>query len=94
MSGTHGSGKSEGKGDFKWTDDEAELPLNVTHNYKVSKISENVDWESVKSKYEDILTLMKEELPASADEAKEMCKDYPHTKEELTKKILSESYQR
>ena len=89
MSGTHGSGKSESKSDFKWTDDEAELLLNVTHNCKVSKISENVDWESVKSKYDDILTLMKEELPASADEAKEMCKDYPHTKEELTKKILS-----
>ena len=46
-----------------------------------------MDWESVKSKYDDILTLMKEELPANADEAKEMCKDYPHTKEELTKKI-------
>ena len=89
MSDTHGSGKSEGKFDFKWTDNEAELPLNVTHNYKVSKITENVDWESVKSKYDDILTLMKEELPASADEAKEMCKDYPHTTEELTKKILS-----
>lgn len=28
-------------------------------------------------------------MPANADEAKEMCKDYPHTKEELTKKILS-----
>ena len=48
-----------------------------------------MDWESVKSKYDDILTLMREELPANADEAKEMCKDYPHTKEELTKKILS-----
>ena len=56
--------------DFKWTDDEAELLLNVTHSYKVKKISENIDWESVKTKYDDILALMKDELPATADEAK------------------------
>ena len=31
---------------------------------------------------------MNKELPANANEAKEMGKDYPHTKEELTKKIL------
>ena len=36
------------KKDFVWTDDESELLLNVTHNYKVAEI---VDWESVKSKY-------------------------------------------
>ena len=54
-----------------------------------SKISENVDWESVKSKYGDILTLMKEELSANTDEAKKMCKDYLHTKEKFTKKLLS-----
>ena len=83
--------------DFKWTDDEAELLLTVTHNYKVKQITENVDWESVKTKYDDILTLMKDELPATADEAKELMKDYPHTKEEITKKVLSnktESYQK
>ena len=44
--------------DFKWTDDEAGLLLNVTHSYKVKKISENIDWESVKTKYDDILALL------------------------------------
>ena len=63
--------------------------LTVTHNYKTAKISKNVDCESVKSKYDDILNLMREELPASAEEAKEKCKDYPHTKLELTKKVLT-----
>ena len=47
------------KGDFKWTDDEAELLLNVTHDYKVKKILANLDWESVKAKYDDILLLMR-----------------------------------
>ena len=75
--------------DFKWTDDEAELLLTITHNYKIAKVSENVDWESVKSKYDDILNLMREELPATVDEAKEMCKDYPHTKLDMTKKVLT-----
>ena len=69
------SSSTRGKSDFKWTDDEAELLLNVTHNYKIAKITENVDWESVKTKYDNILALMKDELPSTADEAKEMTKD-------------------
>ena len=32
---------------------------------------------------------MKREFPATSDEAKEMTKDYPHTKEELTKSIVT-----
>ena len=43
------------KKDFQWTDDEAELLLNVTYDYKVTKAVTSTDWESVKSKYEDIL---------------------------------------
>ena len=77
------------QGGFKWTDNEAELLLSVTHNYKVLKMTEGVDWESVKTKYDDILALMRSELPATEEEAKELTKDYPHTKEEKTKKVLS-----
>ena len=80
--------KTTGK-EFQWTDDEAELLLTVTHDYKVQKSSENVDWESVKSKYDDILTLMRDVLPASPEEARESCKDYPHDKSAITKPILS-----
>ena len=50
---------------------------------------ENVDWESVKSKYEDILAIMREELPETKEEAKELTKEYTHTKEEVTKSILT-----
>ena len=82
--------KTSGKKEFQWTDDEAELLLNVTHEYKVQKISENVDWESVKSKYEEILVLMKAALPSTPEEAQQQIdKDYPHTKDEITKQILS-----
>ena len=44
----------------------AELLLKVTHEYKVLKSVEGVDWESAQSKYSDILMA---ELPASCEEA-------------------------
>ena len=46
--------KRTGK-EFQWTDDEAELLLSVAYEYKVKQSAECVDWESVKSKYDDIL---------------------------------------
>ena len=42
--------KKKGKKDFVWTDDEAELLLNVTHHYKVQQLAEGTCWESVKSR--------------------------------------------
>ena len=81
--------ENEAREDFKWTDDESELLLNVTHDYKVKKVSENVDWESVKTKYDDILILMLQKLPNTAEEAQKSAKDYPHTKEKITKKVLT-----
>ena len=73
--------KEAGKKEFQWTDDEMELLLNVTHEFKVRKISENVDWESVKTKYDDILELMKTELPCTPEEAKQITnKDYQRSK--------------
>ena len=64
------------KKEFIWSDDEAELLLNVVHQYKVRKILEKVDWETVKSKYDDILELFKEELPDTEEEAKVLSKSY------------------
>ena len=61
--------ENETREDFKWTDDESELLLSVTHDYKVKKKYQNVDWESVKTKYDEILTLMLQKLPDTADEA-------------------------
>ena len=36
-----------------------------------------------------ILVLVKDELPATADEAKDLTKHYTHMKEEMTKTILT-----
>ena len=77
------------KKNFVWTDDEVELLLSVTHQYKVQKLMETVDWESIKGKYDDILTKLREELPATEEEAKSLQKDYPHTKEKFTKAMLT-----
>ena len=63
--------------------------LTVTHEYKVAKVAEGVDWESVKSKYSDILQLMQEELPATQEAARNLTKDYPHTRHQITKQILT-----
>ena len=51
--------------EFIWTDNEAELLLNVAIEYKTKKAAESVDWESVKSKYSDIHVMP---LVASASE--------------------------
>ena len=51
--------------------------------------SRNVIFDIVYPQYEDILAIMREELPASSDELQLMSKDYPHTKEELSKAILT-----
>ena len=57
------------KEDFVWSDDEAELLLNVTHDYKIQNLVNAMCWEFVKSKYADMLELLGKELPASEEEA-------------------------
>ena len=70
---------------FVWTDDEVELLLKVMHEFKVKKAAENVDWESVHSKYGDIWDEFKLQMPSSPDKVKETGKDFPHKPEEITK---------
>nr|XP_055076718.1 uncharacterized protein LOC129455952 [Misgurnus anguillicaudatus] len=68
---------------FVWTDQEVELLLNVTLDYKTTKLQENIDWETCQSKYADILTLFLEQYPnASSD-------DFPHQKEDITRTVLT-----
>ena len=38
---------SKAKNSFKWTENEVELLLRVTLEYKVSKHGEGIDWELV-----------------------------------------------
>ena len=71
--------KATDKKDFKWSDDEVELLLNVSIDYKVAQAAESVDWESVKSKYKDILQLYVDALPADGT----TFKSYPHKKDEI-----------
>lgn len=74
---------------FMWTDDEVELLLKVTNEYKDPKTMENIDWESSQNKYTDILEAYKDQYPSTAEDAQELGKEYPHKMEELTKAILT-----
>ena len=73
---------------FIWSDDEVELLLKVTLEYKTSDAIENVDWESIRSKYDDIFKRFIEQYPSS-ENALMMGKDYPHPNEELSKSVLT-----
>ena len=77
---------------FTWTDDEVELLLKVTNEFKVKKAASNIDWESVQSKYSDITNELKEQLPSTPEErgaANTMGKDYPHKPGDITKIIVT-----
>ena len=52
-------------------------------------MAEGTAWESVKTKYDDILKLFRNELPENAQQAVSLAKDYPHNRKEVTKEILS-----
>lgn len=67
-----------------WTDDEVELLLRVTQEYKTAKAAENVNWESVQSKYSDIFDRYLEQYP-SPQEAMAMGKEFPHKKDGISK---------
>lgn len=78
--------KTSQKKEFVWSNDEAQLLLEVTHDYKVRHLAEGTCWDSVKCKYADIAELMKKEL--SANEARLLCKEYTYKPEEITKEAV------
>ena len=73
--------------EFIWTDDEAELVLNVAIEYKTKKATESVDWESVDSKYSNIQKEFLAALPA--DNGEDSIKDFLHSKEQITKQVVT-----
>ena len=73
---------------FTWTDDEVELLLKVTNECKVQESTESVDWQSVQSKYGDILDMFQAEYPNS-ENAAALGKEYLHKPEDITKATLS-----
>ena len=73
---------------FVWTDDEVELLLKVTMEYKTSRAIENIDWESCQTKYGDILQLFVDQYP-TPENAVAIEKDFPHKKEQIVQSSLT-----
>lgn len=73
---------------FEWTDNEVELLLRVTLEYKRSRLRENIDWESCPTKYSDIASAFQAQYPRGED------RDSPHdaktiSKSQITAKVKS-----
>ena len=73
---------------YKWTDDEVELLLTVTKEYKTKQIAKSTDWESCVEKYGEILEVYSAQYP-SPEDAAAIGKDFPHKKNGLTKSVLT-----
>ncbi len=78
-----------GKKCFVWTDEENALLLKITLDYKSSKMSEGQDWETVRSKYEEIHKMF---IAAYPDGEEEGGVEFPRveTKHELTKERITQ----
>ena len=53
---------------FMWSDEEINLLLHVVIDYKAGKAGEGVDWESVRSRYEDVTKMFLEKYPGDDKE--------------------------
>lgn len=53
---------------FTWSDEEINLLLHVVIDYKAGKSGEGVDWETVRSKNEDMTKLFLEKYPENDKE--------------------------
>ena len=73
---------------FTWTDDETELLLSISADYRTQNIAEGLDWESIKNKYSDIAERMVEAL-RKYNERDGSGKDYKHKPEEITKEKVA-----
>ncbi|KAM4581210.1 uncharacterized protein PAE49_005816 [Odontesthes bonariensis] len=66
-----------------WTDDEVELLLRVTLEYKTTRYEENVDWETCQNKYQDIAVAFRQQY--TTGDAAAAGKDFPHEPSTITK---------
>ena len=64
---------------FVWTDDETALLVQVIIDYKTSKAANDLDWESIKNKYEEIAERFLSRYPRAesvvSEEAYPNCSD-------------------
>jgi hypothetical protein len=71
------------KKQFSWSGDEAQLLLNITLEYKLENVAEGVDWESIRSKYEEIWKRFTAQLKSMIENRS--IGDFPHMPESITK---------
>ena len=74
---------------FNWTDEETALLLKVVADFKSEKISAGQDWETIRSKYEDLRVRYLEAYPVEegSEEFPNSSSKETFTKERLTAKI-------
>ena len=86
------STKNDNKQDaFLLTDSEVEFAIYLSNKrVQGGEITRRYrDWESISSKYGDILELYKQQYPAIEDESSTPAEDFPQNVEEVSKQILS-----
>ena len=69
--------------EFSWTDEETELLLAAALEYKTEKAASGVDWESVRTKHEDIFSKFLEAYPSQKDES------FPHASKDFIKERIT-----
>ena len=57
---------------FVWTDEETALLLKVVHEYKFTKISSGIDWETVRTRYTYIANSFVQKYPKEKSETQMM----------------------
>ena len=72
--------------EFTWTDEETELLLAVAPEYETNKAASGVDWESVRTKHEDIFSKFLEAYPSQKDES------FPHASNDFTKERITSRF--
>ena len=72
--------------EFSWIDEETELLLVVAPEYKTEKAASSVDWESVRTKHEDIFSKFLEAYPSQKDES------FPHASNDFRKERITSRF--
>ena len=81
--------KKNGKAsDFNWTDNKIQILLEVCFDFKAESDYEGVNWESKRTKYEQIKSKFCEQYPAAEDEKFSRSNDLESiTKERVSAKL-------
>ena len=90
MTTQEGKKKNGKASDFNWTDNEIQLLPEVCFNFKAESDSEEVNWESKCTKYEQIKSKFCEQYPEVEDEKFPRSNDLDSiTKERVSAKLKS-----